>query len=188
MLRGLAAAGAGRHRDALHREAQAPHGDAARRRRRSTRAIDIGAIVDSGAARAHRSRWSSTGAAKAARSVSRRDRVARRTAASFRRRSSRTSRPPSTLAQEEIFGPVLVTMSFRTPDEAVALANNTRYGLAASVWSETIGRALDIAPRLAVRRRLDQRDQSVRRGGRLRRLSRIGLSAAKADAKACTSI
>ena len=57
--------------------------------------------------------------------------------------------PASTLAQEEIFGPVLVTMSFRTPDEAVALANNTRYGLAASVWSETIGRALDVAPRLA---------------------------------------
>ncbi|MFM0336736.1 aldehyde dehydrogenase family protein [Paraburkholderia fungorum] len=57
--------------------------------------------------------------------------------------------PASTLAQEEIFGPVLVAMSFRTPDEAIALANNSRYGLAASVWSETIGRALDIAPRLA---------------------------------------
>ncbi|MGN6669474.1 MAG: aldehyde dehydrogenase family protein [Trinickia sp.] len=57
--------------------------------------------------------------------------------------------PSSTLAQEEIFGPVLTTMSFRTAEEAVALANNTRYGLAASVWSETIGRALDIAPRLA---------------------------------------
>lgn len=56
--------------------------------------------------------------------------------------------PASTLAQEEIFGPVLAAMSFRTPDEAVALANNSRYGLAASVWSETIGRALDIAPRL----------------------------------------
>jgi aldehyde dehydrogenase (NAD+) len=56
--------------------------------------------------------------------------------------------PASTLAQEEIFGPVLVTMSFRTPDEAVELANHSRYGLAASVWSETIGRALDIAPRL----------------------------------------
>ncbi len=39
-------------------------------------------------------------------------------------------------------------MTFRTPDEAVALANNTRYGLAASVWSETIGLALDIAPKL----------------------------------------
>lgn len=57
--------------------------------------------------------------------------------------------PAATLAREEIFGPVLTAMSFRTPDEAVALANDTRYGLAASVWSETIGRALDIAPRLA---------------------------------------
>ncbi|WP_116139453.1 aldehyde dehydrogenase family protein [Trinickia diaoshuihuensis] len=57
--------------------------------------------------------------------------------------------PAATLAQEEIFGPVLTAMSFRTMDDAVALANNTRYGLAASVWSETIGRALDIAPRLA---------------------------------------
>ena len=56
--------------------------------------------------------------------------------------------PASTLAQEEIFCPVLVVMTFRTPDEAVVLANNTRYGLAASVWTETIGRALDIAPRL----------------------------------------
>ena len=39
-------------------------------------------------------------------------------------------------------------MTFRTPDEAVMLANNTRYGLAASVWSETIGLALDVAPKL----------------------------------------
>jgi aldehyde dehydrogenase (NAD+) len=56
--------------------------------------------------------------------------------------------PASTVASEEIFGPVLVSMTFRTPDEAVALANNSRYGLAASVWSETIGLALDIAPKL----------------------------------------
>ncbi|WP_315834217.1 aldehyde dehydrogenase family protein [Bradyrhizobium prioriisuperbiae] len=56
--------------------------------------------------------------------------------------------PASTVAIEEIFGPVLVAMTFRTPDEAVTLANNTRYGLAASVWSETIGLALDIAPKL----------------------------------------
>lgn len=56
--------------------------------------------------------------------------------------------PASTVAIEEIFGPVLVSMTFRTPDEAVMLANNTRYGLAASVWSETIGLALDIAPKL----------------------------------------
>ena len=54
----------------------------------------------------------------------------------------------STVATEEIFGPVLISMTFRTPDEAVLLANNSRYGLAASVWSETIGLALDIAPKL----------------------------------------
>jgi aldehyde dehydrogenase (NAD+) len=56
--------------------------------------------------------------------------------------------PASALAQEEIFGPVLVSMTFRTPAEAVELANNTRYGLAASVWTENIGLALDIAPKL----------------------------------------
>jgi len=57
--------------------------------------------------------------------------------------------PAATIAQEEIFGPVLVAMTFRTPDEAVALANNTRYGLAASLWSENVNLALDIAPKLA---------------------------------------
>jgi len=56
--------------------------------------------------------------------------------------------PANTLVSEEIFGPVLVAMSFRTPEEAVALANNTRYGLAATVWSENINLALDIAPKL----------------------------------------
>lgn len=56
--------------------------------------------------------------------------------------------PASTVAQVEIFGPVLVAMSFRTPDEAIALANNTPYGLAASVWSENISLALDIADRV----------------------------------------
>ncbi|MBA3946135.1 MAG: aldehyde dehydrogenase family protein [Herpetosiphonaceae bacterium] len=53
--------------------------------------------------------------------------------------------PASNLAQVEIFGPVLVSMTFRTPSEAVLLANNTRYGLAASVWSEDINLALDVA-------------------------------------------
>lgn len=56
--------------------------------------------------------------------------------------------PSHTLMQEEIFGPVLVAMSFRTPDEVVALANNTKYGLAATIWSENINLALDIAPRI----------------------------------------
>jgi aldehyde dehydrogenase (NAD+) len=56
--------------------------------------------------------------------------------------------PSSSIAQVEIFGPVLVAMTFRTPSEAVALANNTQYGLAASVWSESINLALDIAPKI----------------------------------------
>ncbi len=54
--------------------------------------------------------------------------------------------PSMSVVQDEIFGPVLVSMTFRTPDEAVELANNTRYGLAASIWSENINLALDIAP------------------------------------------
>jgi aldehyde dehydrogenase (NAD+) len=56
--------------------------------------------------------------------------------------------PASTIAQVEIFGPVLVASTFRTPEEAVELANNTRYGLAASVWTENINLALDVAPKL----------------------------------------
>jgi aldehyde dehydrogenase (NAD+) len=56
--------------------------------------------------------------------------------------------PASTVARVEIFGPVAVAMSFRTPEEAVALANNTEYGLAASVWSESVNLALDVAPKL----------------------------------------
>ncbi|NBR52047.1 MAG: aldehyde dehydrogenase family protein [Rhodobacteraceae bacterium] len=56
--------------------------------------------------------------------------------------------PAATLMQEEIFGPVLVSTTFRTPSEAVEIANNTRYGLAATVWTENINLALDIAPKL----------------------------------------
>jgi aldehyde dehydrogenase (NAD+) len=52
------------------------------------------------------------------------------------------------VTQTEIFGPVLVAMSFRTPEEAVQLANNTVYGLAACVWSESISLALDVAPQI----------------------------------------
>ncbi|NML62652.1 aldehyde dehydrogenase family protein [Massilia sp. RP-1-19] len=52
------------------------------------------------------------------------------------------------IAQTEVFGPVLVAMSFRTPGEAVQLANNTVYGLAACVWSESISLALDVAPQI----------------------------------------
>ena len=53
--------------------------------------------------------------------------------------------PAHTLAQDEVFGPVVVATTYRTPAEAAELANNTQYGLAASVWSQDIGTALDLA-------------------------------------------
>ena len=56
--------------------------------------------------------------------------------------------PTSIVAQQEIFGPVLAAMTFRTPSEAVELANNTVYGLAACVWSESINVALHIASQI----------------------------------------
>src|SRR5690606_17762754 len=56
--------------------------------------------------------------------------------------------PAAAIAQEEIFGPVIVSLTFRTPEEAVDLANDTRYGLAASVWTENVNLALDVAPKL----------------------------------------
>ena len=56
--------------------------------------------------------------------------------------------PASTVAEVEIFGPVAVAMTFRTPDEAVQIANHTRYGLAASIWSENVNLALDTAARM----------------------------------------
>ncbi|QPC84084.1 aldehyde dehydrogenase family protein [Phototrophicus methaneseepsis] len=56
--------------------------------------------------------------------------------------------PASTVVQEEIFGPVLTALTFRTPQEAIALANNTRYGLAASIWTENINVALEVAHRI----------------------------------------
>lgn len=56
--------------------------------------------------------------------------------------------PASILACEEIFGPVVTMTTFRTPEDAIALANNTRYGLAASIWSENVNLAIDIAAKV----------------------------------------
>jgi aldehyde dehydrogenase (NAD+) len=56
--------------------------------------------------------------------------------------------PTSIVAQQEIFGPVLAAMTFRTPHEAVELANNTVYGLASCVWSENINVALHVAAQI----------------------------------------
>ncbi|PWU46925.1 aldehyde dehydrogenase family protein [Micromonospora globispora] len=56
--------------------------------------------------------------------------------------------PDSALAQEEVFGPVLAVIPFADTDEAVAIANNSRYGLAGAVWSADGERALAVARRL----------------------------------------
>lgn len=49
--------------------------------------------------------------------------------------------PRMSIAREEIFGPVLTTLTFETPEEAIRIANDTAYGLSASVWSENVGKA-----------------------------------------------
>jgi aldehyde dehydrogenase (NAD+) len=56
--------------------------------------------------------------------------------------------PSMRIAREEIFGPVLTTMTFRTPDEAVLKANNSPYGLSAGVWTEKGSRAMGMAAAL----------------------------------------
>ena len=56
--------------------------------------------------------------------------------------------PAHTIMTEEVFGPVLAVMTFRTHQEAIEIANNTRYGLAASIWSENINLSLDVASKI----------------------------------------
>jgi aldehyde dehydrogenase (NAD+) len=56
--------------------------------------------------------------------------------------------PASTIAQVEVFGPVVVMMTFRTPEESIQMANDTRFGLAASLWTENVNLALHVAPQL----------------------------------------
>lgn len=56
--------------------------------------------------------------------------------------------PTFEIVQEEVFGPVLVAMTFRTPAEAIQIANHSRFGLAASVWSENVNLALDMTTQL----------------------------------------
>lgn len=56
--------------------------------------------------------------------------------------------PTSIVATEEIFGPVVVSMTFRTTDEALLLANHSRYGLSASIWSESVNQSLEVAAKV----------------------------------------
>ena len=79
------------------------------------------------------------------------------------------------IAREEIFGPVLSVLTFRTPDEAVLKANNTTYGLSAGVWTEKGSRILGMAAAAARRGRVGQHVQQVRPGRAVRRLQGVRL-------------
>ncbi len=79
------------------------------------------------------------------------------------------------IAQEEIFGPVLSVMTFRTPEEAIEKANNTPYGLSAGVWTDKGSQDLQDRAEAPRRRRLGEHLQQVRPHLSLRRLQGIGL-------------
>ena len=108
---------------------------------------DVGAINSAAAAREDPRARRRRASRRAPRSTSR--------PASSRRRATGSSPTVFTnvaqsyrIAQEEIFGPVLSVLTFRTPDEAVEKANNTPYGLSAGVWTEKGSRILWMAQRL----------------------------------------
>jgi len=56
--------------------------------------------------------------------------------------------PDSAIAQEEVFGPVLTVLRYRDDDDAVAIANNSRYGLSGAVWGANVDRAVGVARRI----------------------------------------
>ena len=151
------------------------------------KAIDIGADRRAGAARAHPA-LVEQGEAEGASAVAA-DRAPLPPRAAFFPPTLFTDvEPASTVAQVEIFGPVLVAMTFRTPAEAVALANNTRYGLAASVWSENINLALDSRGADQGRRRLGQLAPTCSTPRPASAATARAASAARAAARACTNI
>ena len=81
------------------------------------------------------------------------------------------------IAREEIFGPVLSVLTFRTPDEAVEKANNTPYGLSAGIWTDKGSRILEMVSQDEGRRRLGQHVQPLRPDVAVRRLQGVGLRA-----------
>ena len=90
------------------------------------------------------------------------------------------------IAREEIFGPVLSVLTFRTPEEAVAKANNTPYGLSAGIWTEKGSRILWMADRLRRGRGVGEHVQPVRPGERRSAATRSPATAARAAATAWT--
>ena len=108
---------------------------------------DIGAINSAGAARPdHGAGRDGRGGGR--RALVRRRANSRRPATGSPRRCSRTSPRRTPIARDEIFGPVLSVLTFRTPDEAVAKANNSQYGLSAGIWTEKGSRILAVANKL----------------------------------------
>ena len=80
--------------------------------------------------------------------------------------------PAMTVAQVDLCGPVLVTMTFRTAAEAVELANNTTYGFAASIWTENVNVGAGCRRESESGRRVGQWGQCVGRGRCIRRVQR----------------
>ena len=88
------------------------------------------------------------------------------------------------VAKEEIFGPVLSVLTFRTPDEAVEKANNTAYGLSAGIWTEKAVEGVRDGPGDEGGRRVGEHVQPLRPDGPVRRLQGVGVRARGRHARA----